>query len=65
MQPRGCKSTETDHVVLQIGYDTGTAWIKESEDEIDRKAVDAFKDALALGYRHLDCAQCELVWSRD
>lgn len=32
--------------------------MKESDDEINRDTVDAIKQAIELGYRHLDGAQC-------
>ncbi|KAJ5885645.1 hypothetical protein N7504_011481 [Penicillium tannophilum] len=41
-----------------LGYGTGTAWYKKSEDtEINRELVDAAKNAIDLGYNHLDGAE--------
>ncbi|KAJ5645520.1 hypothetical protein N7507_011531 [Penicillium longicatenatum] len=41
-----------------LGYGTGTAWYKSSQDtEINRELVDAAKNAIELGYNHLDGAE--------
>ncbi|KAJ5792203.1 uncharacterized protein N7503_008181 [Penicillium pulvis] len=41
-----------------LGYGTGTAWYKKSDDsEINRELVDAAKNAIHLGYNHLDGAE--------
>ncbi|KAJ5539199.1 hypothetical protein N7513_007531 [Penicillium frequentans] len=41
-----------------LGYGTGTAWYKKSDDtEINRELVDAAKNAIDLGYNHLDGAE--------
>ncbi|KAH7324169.1 NADP-dependent oxidoreductase domain-containing protein [Stachybotrys elegans] len=45
------------HDIPVVGYGTGTVWIKESEDQIDRQTVESIKDAIQIGYRHLDGAQ--------
>lgn len=43
---------------FQLGYGTGTAWFKSSDDgKIDRKLVDAMKTAIKMGYYHLDGAE--------
>ncbi|ETS83972.1 hypothetical protein PFICI_05848 [Pestalotiopsis fici W106-1] len=43
--------------VDQLAYGTGSAWMKEVEGEVHRPTVDAIKDAINVGYRHLDGAQ--------
>jgi hypothetical protein len=42
-----------------IAYGTGTAWSKGRRpgSDIDRALVDSVKLALAMGYRHIDCAE--------
>ncbi|KAJ5765549.1 hypothetical protein N7520_005108 [Penicillium odoratum] len=41
-----------------LGYGTGTAWYKSSQDtEINRELVDAAKSAIQLGYNHVDGAE--------
>jgi diketogulonate reductase-like aldo/keto reductase len=45
----------------KLAYGTGTYWIKESADSIDRPTVDGIKAAIELGYRHLDGAQCKIL----
>ncbi|CAH0028712.1 unnamed protein product [Clonostachys rhizophaga] len=44
--------------VPMLAYGTGTVWMKSAEDDVDRATVDAIKEAIDLGYRHLDGAQC-------
>ncbi|KAH7014083.1 ketoreductase [Microdochium trichocladiopsis] len=40
-----------------LAYGTGTTWIKQDGDSLDRKTIDGIKEAIELGYRHLDGAQ--------
>lgn len=40
-----------------IGFGTGTAWYKSESEPLNRVLIDSIKSALALGYRHLDCAE--------
>ncbi|KAK7222936.1 hypothetical protein V2G26_010939 [Clonostachys chloroleuca] len=40
-----------------LGYGTGTVWMKSEGDDVDRATVEAIKEAIDLGYRHLDGAQ--------
>ncbi|KAJ5272864.1 hypothetical protein N7478_007989 [Penicillium angulare] len=41
-----------------LGYGTGTAWYKKSGDiELDRNLIDSAKNAIKLGYNHLDGAE--------
>ena len=43
---------------LKLGYGTGTAWFKSSDDsKTDRKLVEAIKTAIKMGYHHLDGAE--------
>lgn len=45
-------------IVPKLGYGTGTAWFKASDDgKTDRKLVDAIKIAIKMGYYHLDGAE--------
>uniref|UniRef100_A0A8H7TKM3 NADP-dependent oxidoreductase domain-containing protein n=1 Tax=Bionectria ochroleuca TaxID=29856 RepID=A0A8H7TKM3_BIOOC len=44
--------------IPMLGYGTGTVWMKSAEDDVDRATVDAIKEGIDLGYRHLDGAQC-------
>ncbi|OJJ30734.1 hypothetical protein ASPWEDRAFT_63199 [Aspergillus wentii DTO 134E9] len=47
-----------DHVLIQLGYDTGTAWYKTAGDtSINRELVESIKTAIKLGYYHLDGAE--------
>ena len=42
----------------QIGYGTGTVWLKKTDDgTLDSKLVASAKTAIALGYHHLDGAE--------
>ena len=43
--------------IPMLGYGTGTAWSKSSEDTIDRPTVEGIKSAIKLGYMHLDNAE--------
>ncbi|KFA71058.1 hypothetical protein S40288_05510 [Stachybotrys chartarum IBT 40288] len=43
--------------IPMLGYGCGTVWMTESDDDINRDTVDAIKQAIELGYRHLDGAQ--------
>ncbi|KKZ59200.1 alcohol dehydrogenase [[Emmonsia] crescens] len=41
-----------------LGYGTGTAWFKQAGDkDIDRALVDSIKEAISLGYFHIDGAE--------
>ncbi|PLN77869.1 putative ketoreductase [Aspergillus taichungensis] len=40
-----------------VGYGTGTAWFKKGDSGINRELVDTIKDAIELGYLHLDGAE--------
>ncbi|KAH0610859.1 uncharacterized protein H6S33_011286 [Morchella sextelata] len=40
-----------------LGFGTGTAWYKSESEPLNRVLIDSIKSALALGYRHLDCAE--------
>lgn len=43
---------------LQLGYGTGTAWYKTSGDtSINQELVDSAKNAVKLGFNHLDGAE--------
>ncbi|KAL9126114.1 MAG: hypothetical protein Q9217_004788 [Psora testacea] len=45
-------------IILKLGYGTGTAWYKSSDDgSIDRTTVEAIKTALKLCYTHIDAAE--------
>lgn len=42
----------------KLGYGTGTAWYKTSDDgKLDKALVDSIKTAIKLGYYHLDGAE--------
>ncbi|RDH38954.1 NADP-dependent oxidoreductase domain-containing protein [Aspergillus welwitschiae] len=44
--------------VPQLGYGCGTAWYKkEGDTSINRELVESIKDAIRLGYHHLDGAE--------
>lgn len=43
--------------VPKIAYGMGTAWYKSAPGDINRKLVTAIKDAIQVGYTHLDAAQ--------
>ncbi|KAI9886082.1 MAG: hypothetical protein M1823_002100 [Watsoniomyces obsoletus] len=48
------------HSIPLLAYGTGTKWFKGSksgEPSIDRTLVDSVKQAIELGYRHLDGAE--------
>jgi diketogulonate reductase-like aldo/keto reductase len=43
-----------------LGYGTGTAWYKKSEDTLDQACIDSVKIAIKLGYTHLDGAESKV-----
>ncbi|EGE81523.1 alcohol dehydrogenase [Blastomyces dermatitidis ATCC 18188] len=49
---------EDGNSVPVLGYGTGTAWYKKPGDTgIDRQLVDSIKEAISLGYIHIDGAE--------
>ncbi|PGG97106.1 hypothetical protein AJ79_09334 [Helicocarpus griseus UAMH5409] len=40
-----------------LGYGTGTAWYKNEDKDIDRQLVESIKEAISLGYTHIDGAE--------
>lgn len=53
----------------KLAYGIGTRWLKGPDSAVDQATTDSIKEAIGLGYRHLDGAQSMYIsqrrWMRD